>query len=104
MRAGQLFPELDSVLFTLQVGELSEPVSSPMGWHLLQCLGVREAEPILPDEALPQIIEQQWSFAREQAYQAAGCALQRQSRSAGAGWELVSGFGVGDGLAGTAGM
>ncbi len=78
VRAGQLFPELDSVLFTLQVGELSEPVSSPMGWHLLQCLGVREAEPIPLDEALPQIIEQQWSFAREQAQRRWLRMLQRQ--------------------------
>ena len=66
------------MLFTLQVGELSEPVSSPMGWHLLQCLGVRDAEPIPLDEALPQIIEQQWSFAREQAQRRWLRMLQRQ--------------------------
>lgn len=79
VRTGQLYPELDSVLFTLQVGELSEPVSSPMGWHLLQCLGIREAEPIPLDEALPQIIEQQWTFAREQAQRRWLRMLQRQA-------------------------
>jgi peptidyl-prolyl cis-trans isomerase C len=34
---GRLFPELDEVAFALMVGELSEPVRSTLGWHLIQC-------------------------------------------------------------------
>ncbi|CAG9000804.1 MAG: Chaperone SurA [Candidatus Celerinatantimonas neptuna] len=34
---GQLYPELEAVAFSLKAGELSRPVRSPMGFHLLFC-------------------------------------------------------------------
>ena len=40
---GQLFPELDAVLFGMQEGQLSEIVETEMGFHLLLC------ETIYPD-------------------------------------------------------
>jgi peptidyl-prolyl cis-trans isomerase C len=32
---GMMVPEFDEVSFTLEVGELSEPVKTQFGWHLL---------------------------------------------------------------------
>jgi len=34
---GKLFPELDAVLFAMEEGEISDPVESPMGLHILFC-------------------------------------------------------------------
>ena len=34
---GQLYPELDAALFTLQAGQLSGVLESPLGYHLIQC-------------------------------------------------------------------
>lgn len=36
--AGELYPELGRVAFTLEVGELSRVVESPMGFHLIDCV------------------------------------------------------------------
>jgi peptidyl-prolyl cis-trans isomerase C len=63
---GQLYPELDSCLFALPLGALSQILRSPMGLHLIQCLDIQEAAPIPMDEALPKIIEQHLLQARQQ--------------------------------------
>lgn len=63
---GQLYPELDSCLFALPLGALSQVLRSPMGLHLIQCLDIQEAAPIPMDEALPKIIEQHLLQARQQ--------------------------------------
>jgi peptidyl-prolyl cis-trans isomerase C len=63
---GQLYPELDECLFALPLGALSPVLRSPMGLHLIQCLDIQEAAPIPMEEALPKIIEQQLSQARQQ--------------------------------------
>ncbi|MFM2481691.1 peptidylprolyl isomerase [Celerinatantimonas sp. YJH-8] len=34
---GQLYPELDAVAFAMRDGEISEPIESPMGFHILLC-------------------------------------------------------------------
>jgi len=34
---GQLYPELDDVLFGMAVGEISDMIESPLGFHILQC-------------------------------------------------------------------
>lgn len=47
VRRGQLYPELDAVLFRLPEGKVSGVVESPMGFHLLLC------ERIYPARALP---------------------------------------------------
>ncbi len=40
---GQLFPELDAALFAMHPGELSEPIETELGYHLLRCEDVRPA-------------------------------------------------------------
>lgn len=44
---GQLYPELDAVLFALAAGETSAPVESQLGFHVIRC------DEILPERTLP---------------------------------------------------
>lgn len=68
MGPGDLVPEFDQAMNRLQIGEVSNPVKSEFGWHLIQVLERREAQLTL---------EKQRQFARaairerkfEQAYQ-----------------------------------
>jgi peptidyl-prolyl cis-trans isomerase SurA len=41
---GETVPEFERVLNTLKPGEMSEPVRSPFGWHLIQVLERREKD------------------------------------------------------------
>lgn len=47
IRRGQLFPELDSVLFELDAGAVSGAVETEVGFHLLWC------EKVLPSRSVP---------------------------------------------------
>lgn len=49
---GLLYPELDAALFMLEENGLSLPVETALGWHLLWCEQIRDAEPMAQDEAL----------------------------------------------------
>jgi peptidyl-prolyl cis-trans isomerase C len=46
VRPGQLFPRLDQGLFGLQAGEVSEPLESDLGFHLLLCEGIEPARSV----------------------------------------------------------
>jgi len=70
VQQGQLYPELDEVLFRMQAGQVSEVVRSPMGFHLLWCEKILDAGPMPPEQAIPKIIEAQLEHARKK--------LQRQ--------------------------
>lgn len=64
VRQGQLYPELDEVLFRLPLMQISPVVRSPMGFHILRCERI-EIKSVLPvDAAIPKIIETQLSQAR----------------------------------------
>ena len=41
---GDMVPTFETALFALQVGELSEPVKTGFGWHLIQVQGVSGGE------------------------------------------------------------
>ena len=68
MGPGDLVPEFEQTMNRLQIGEVSNPVKSQFGWHLIQVLERREAQ---------LTVEKQREFARaairekkfEQAYQ-----------------------------------
>ena len=46
-RQGQLYPELDALLFTLEAGQIGPVTESPLGFHILLC------EAITPSGKLP---------------------------------------------------
>ncbi len=68
MSPGDLVPEFEQAMNRLQIGEVSNPVKSEFGWHLIQVLDRREGQ---------LTVEKQREFARaairerkfEQAYQ-----------------------------------
>lgn len=57
VKPGTLFPELEAVLFQLPLGQVSDPVESPLGFHLLFCEAI-QPERLLPlEQVLPKIRE-----------------------------------------------
>jgi peptidyl-prolyl cis-trans isomerase SurA len=68
MSPGDLVPEFEQAMNRLQIGEVSNPVKSEFGWHLIQVLERRDAQ---------LTVDKQKEFARaairerkfEQAYQ-----------------------------------
>jgi peptidyl-prolyl cis-trans isomerase SurA len=55
MSPGDLVPEFEQAMNRLQIGEVSNPVKSEFGWHLIQVLERREAQ---------LTVERQREFAR----------------------------------------
>jgi peptidyl-prolyl cis-trans isomerase C len=52
VQTGQLFPELDSLLFSMNQDDISQPVESEMGFHILWC------EKIKPSKRVPLSLAQ----------------------------------------------
>ncbi|MGI1670225.1 MAG: nitrogen fixation protein NifM [Neptuniibacter sp.] len=52
---GQLYPEIDSVLFDMELGEISKPILSPMGYHLIYCDEIEEPRTVPLTEVLPKL-------------------------------------------------
>jgi peptidyl-prolyl cis-trans isomerase C len=71
IQRGQLYPEVDAVLFALAEGEASEPVASEIGYHILLC------ERISPARTLP------FNKAKERIVSA---LKERRSREAQRAW------------------
>jgi peptidyl-prolyl cis-trans isomerase SurA len=42
--AGDLVPEFAQAMQTLAIGQVSQPVKSPFGWHLIEVLEKRDAD------------------------------------------------------------
>ncbi|WP_320818664.1 nitrogen fixation protein NifM [Thalassolituus sp.] len=55
---GVLYPELDAVLYTMKEGEISSPVQSELGWHLLYCEEVISAHTLPLAKVLPELREE----------------------------------------------
>lgn len=52
---GQLYPQLDAVLFTMASGQVSEPIESEIGFHVLLCEQIFPARTVSLTQAKPQI-------------------------------------------------
>jgi peptidyl-prolyl cis-trans isomerase C len=52
---GKLYPELDTELFSMKTGEVSEVVESEIGFHVLLCKQIHRAETISLKNATPKI-------------------------------------------------
>jgi nitrogen fixation protein NifM len=54
---GQLYSALDEILFSLEANQISKPVESPLGFHLLLCEAIHPPGIIDFKEAQPRILE-----------------------------------------------
>jgi len=84
MVRGQLFATLEKAAFSLVVGELSAPVQSEMGWHLLRCEAI-DPESHLPFIEVREVLQEKLGAQRAERRLRewiAGCV--RQSGRAGA--------------------
>lgn len=57
LKKGILFPTLDAALFAMKEGEISEPIESPMGFHILRCSKIHSEGLVPIQQALPTILE-----------------------------------------------
>lgn len=82
---GQLFPELEPVAFSLPLGELSEIVESPLGFHLLHCAAIEDASVLSLDSVREKIRGHLFDSRRRSAQKAWIASLFRPARSEEAG-------------------
>ena len=61
---GRMVPEFDEVAFALEVDELSEPVKSPFGWHIIQITAVTPGTNQTFDEA-KELIKQTLLYQKQ---------------------------------------
>lgn len=55
LERGKLFPQLDAVLFSMTSGEISAPVRSELGFHLLHCGEIQPPRQVPLEEVLPRL-------------------------------------------------
>ena len=67
---GKLFPELDEALFKLHENEISNPVETEIGYHLIQCLKIQRAETLSLQKATPKIRQIMQARARRMCQRA----------------------------------
>jgi peptidyl-prolyl cis-trans isomerase C len=65
---GTLYPELEDCLFALEVGAISGPVESPLGFHLLLCEASEAARRLPLEDVLPRLREKM-QVKRRKAHQ-----------------------------------
>ncbi len=82
---GKLFPEIDTVLFTMSENTLSEPVETEMGFHLVWCESI-SAEKLIPlhevehkvrahlQDKKRSIYQKQWIAQEMQKHKVSGVA------------------------------
>jgi len=54
---GRMVPEFDSAAWTLEVNEISTPVRSRFGWHIIKLMGIKEEEDTPRGETKPRMVE-----------------------------------------------
>lgn len=57
VRKGQLYPELDALLFTLEAGQIGPVTESPLGFHILFCESIQPAGKVPLHQIKPKIRE-----------------------------------------------
>ncbi|TCI02411.1 nitrogen fixation protein NifM [Corallincola luteus] len=61
---GQLYPELDQVLFGMSANDISAPIQSEIGYHLIWCHEIMPAHTVSFAQAYPQINQAHMKRAR----------------------------------------
>lgn len=65
---GQMVPEYDNAAFALSVDELSEPVKTQFGYHLIKLHSKTESQAVDYDNAKPKVHQQLLSLKQKQAF------------------------------------
>jgi len=68
---GTLYPELDTVLFTMRKGEISDALESEVGFHLLLCENILKAKTIPLETAsakIKELLKQRGKRANQKAW------------------------------------
>jgi peptidyl-prolyl cis-trans isomerase D len=65
---GVMVPEFDKVLFALKPGEISQPVKSSFGWHIIELREVKGAQQQDFEAVREQLLREESEGARERAF------------------------------------
>ncbi|HEV8695655.1 MAG TPA: peptidyl-prolyl cis-trans isomerase, partial [Lysobacter sp.] len=65
---GVMVPEFDAALFALKPGEISEPVKSSFGWHIIQLRDVKGSQQQSFELVREQLLREESEAARERAF------------------------------------
>lgn len=57
IQQGQLYPELDSILFQMQAKQISDPIKTRIGYHLLLCEAIKPGKHLLLEDVSGRIRE-----------------------------------------------
>ena len=66
---GQMVPEFDQAVFSMETGELRGPVKTQFGYHIIRLDGKKDGQPVSFDQAADQIKAHLLEQKRQQAYQ-----------------------------------
>ena len=66
---GQMVPEFDQAVFSMNVGEISAPVKTQFGYHIIRKNGERQTDPVSFEQAKDTIKARLYDEKRQKAYQ-----------------------------------
>ncbi len=65
---GQMVPEFENTAFSMKVGDVSEPVKTQFGYHIIKLADKKEARELSLEEVAPRIEQHLLHQAQNQAY------------------------------------
>ncbi len=65
---GQMVPEFDAAVFSMNEGEISAPVKTQFGYHLIKLISKKEAAPIALDDIKPQLADMMTKERQQAAF------------------------------------
>jgi parvulin-like peptidyl-prolyl isomerase len=63
---GQLPDEIDAVVFDMQPGDISQPIQSPFGWHIVTVTGKEDDRALTTNQYDAKVLEARTAFLEEQ--------------------------------------